>query len=154
MRYSLDAGLWKAVEVYAKTGISLKDGPIRTFRAKYQYNLLRPITYIRRNIDANWLSHLPNPPYPEYSSGLVGLCGPVVQVLINEFGDIPVTDDAYAWRGTPARHYNSLIVLRKEAADSRIYAGIHYWFTQDISIIMGIEVGNEIAKIRVVGPEY
>lgn len=151
---SQDAGLWKAAEVYAKTGIALKDGPIRTFRAKYQYNLLRPITYIRRNIDATWLSHLPNPPYPEYSSGLVGLCGPVVQVLINEFGDIPVTDDAYAWRGAPARHYNSLSLLRKEAADSRIYAGIHYRFTQDISIIMGVEVGNEIARIRVVGPEY
>jgi hypothetical protein len=33
---SQNSGLWKAAEVYAKTGIALKDGPINTFRAKYQ----------------------------------------------------------------------------------------------------------------------
>lgn len=151
---SQHSGLWKAAEVYAKTGIALKDGPINTFRAKYQYNLLRPITYIRRHIDANWLSHLVNPPYPEYTSGLVGFYSPIIQVLINEFGDIPVTDDAYAWRGVPARQFSSLSQLRAEAATSRVYAGIHYRFTQEVSIAMGIELGNQIDKVRVVGPEY
>lgn len=151
---SQDAGLWKAAEVYAKTGIAMKDGPINTFRAKYQYNLLRPITYIQRHIDATWLSHLVNPPYPEYSSGLVGFYGPIIQVLINEFGDIPVTDDTYGWRGLPARQYSSLSQLRLEAATSRVYAGIHYRFTQLVSIDMGIELGNHIDKVRVVGPEY
>jgi hypothetical protein len=151
---SQHSGLWKAAEVYAKTGIALKDGPIITFRAKYQYNLLRPITYIRRLIDANWLSYLTTPPYPEYTSGLMGFNGPIIQVLINEFGDIPVMDDAYAWRGVPARQFTSLSQLRAEAAVSRIYAGIHYRFTQDVSIAMGIELGNKIDKVRVVGPEY
>jgi len=80
---SQNAGLWKAAEVYAKTGIALKDGPINTFRAKYQYNLLRPITYIQRDIYVTWLPHFTTPPYPEYTYGLVGLFGPVVQVLIN-----------------------------------------------------------------------
>jgi hypothetical protein len=151
---SQHSGLWKAAEVYAKTGIALKDGAINTFRAKYQYNLLRPITYIRRHIDASWLSHLVTPPYSEYPSGLVGFYGPIIQVLINEFGDIPVTDDAYAWRALPARQFSSLSQLRKEAANSRVYAGIHYQFTQDASIEIGIALGNEIEKIRVVGPEY
>jgi hypothetical protein len=152
---SQHSGLWKAAEVYAKTGIALKDGAIITFRSKFHYNLIRPITYIRRhNNDANWLSHLPNPPYPEYSSGLVGFYGPLTQVLINEFGDIPVTDNAYGWRGLQPRQFNSISQLRLEAALSRIYGGLHYRFTQMISIDMGIELGNEIDKIRVVGPEY
>jgi hypothetical protein len=151
---SQNSGLWKAAEVYAKTGIGLKDGPINTFRAKFQYNLLRPVTYIRRHIDGSWLSHLINPPYPDYPSGLVSNYGPVIQVLIKEFGDIPVTDNAYGWNGLPARHYNSLSQLLAEAAVSRVYAGIHYRFTQDASIEMGIKLGNEIDKIRVVGPEY
>ena len=149
---SQQAGLWKAAEVYAKTGIAFKDGPINTFRAKYHYNFLRPITYIRRHIDANWLSHLVNPPYSEYPSGLVGFYGPVIQVLITEFGDIPVTDNTYDWRGLPARQFSSLSQMRKEASDSRIYAGIHYRFTQDASIAIGVVLGNEISKIRVVGP--
>ncbi|MGZ8535652.1 MAG: vanadium-dependent haloperoxidase [Flavitalea sp.] len=151
---SKNAGLWKAAEVYAKTGIAFKDGPINTFRAKYKYNFLRPITFIRRHIDANWLSHLGNPPYPEYPSGLVGFMGPISQVLINEFGDIPVVDNAYGWRGLPARHFSSLSQMRKEASDSRIYAGIHYRFTQDASIGIGIELGNQIDKIQVVGQGY
>ncbi len=151
---SQHSGLWKAAEVYAKTGIALKDGRIITFRAKYQYNLLRPITYIRRHIDPNWLSYLVTPPYPEYTSGLMSSYGPVLQVLINEFGDIPVTDNAYGWRGLPARQFNSLSQLRAEAAVSRVYAGIHYRFTQDVSIGVGIDLGNQIDKVRVVGPEY
>jgi hypothetical protein len=151
---SQDAGLWKAAEVYAKTGIALKDGPICTFRAKYQYNLLRPITYIQEHIAVGWISHLGNPPYPEYSSGLVGLYGPGIQVLINEFGDIPVTDDTYGWSGMPARQFSSLSQLRLEAALSRVYAGIHYRFTQLVSINMGIDLAKEIDKVRVVGPEY
>lgn len=151
---SQQAGLWKAAEVYAKTGIALKDGPIIVFRAKYQYNLLRPITYIRRHIDATWLSHLTTPPYPEYSSGLMGFYAPITQVLINEFGDIPITDNTYGWRGLPARHFNSLSEMRLEAALSRVYAGIHYRFTQMTSIDMGIELGNQIDRVRVVGPSY
>ncbi len=150
---SQHAGLWKAAEVYAKTGIALKDGPINTFRAKYQYTLLRPATYIRRHIEVSWLPHLINPPYPEYPSGLVGLYGPVVQVLIKTFGNIPATDDVYAWRAVPARHFNSLSQLLAEAAVSRVYAGIHYRFTQDASILINIALGNEIARVQVVGPK-
>ena len=151
---SQHAGLAKAAEVYAKTGMGLKDGPIITFRAKYQYNFLRPITYIRAHIDATWLSHLTNPPYPDYTSGLVGLYGPVIQVLINEFGDVPAVDNAYAWRGRPARNFSSLSEMRLEAALSRVYAGIHYRFTQLVSIDMAKELAREIDKVRVVGPEY
>lgn len=151
---SKNAGLWKAAEVYAKSGIAMKDGGIITFRSKYHYNLLRPITYIRRHMDATWVSHLGNPAYADYPSGLVGFFGPVMQVLINEFGDIPVTDNAYGWRGDQPRQYNSISKMRLEAALSRVYAGIHYRFTQMASIDVGINLANEIHKVRVVGPEY
>ncbi|MGY2132444.1 hypothetical protein ACW9KT_09460 [Hymenobacter sp. HD11105] len=140
--------LGQAAEVYAKTGIAIKDGPINTFRGKFQYNLLRPVTYIQRHIDPTWQTYLPSPPYPEYPSGLVGLNAPVMQVLIREFGDIPITDNAYAWRGLPARQYPSISALMEEAAFSRVYAGIHYPFTQTISIEMGRELGNRIADLN------
>jgi hypothetical protein len=84
----------------------------------------------------------------------VGFFGPVMQVLINEFGDIPVTDNAYGWRGDQPRQYNSISQMRLEAALSRCYAGIHYRFTQEVSIEMGKKLGDEIDKVRVVGPEY
>jgi hypothetical protein len=148
------AKLWEAAEVYAKTGIALKDGGIITFRSKYHYNLIRPITYIKRNIDTAWMSYLTTPPYPEYTSGLVGFHAPYVQVLIKEYGDIPVTDNAYDWRGLPARNFKSLSAMLDEAAISRIYAGLHYRFTQETSIKIGKELGNEIAAIRLVSPKH
>ncbi|MBO9203496.1 MULTISPECIES: vanadium-dependent haloperoxidase [Niastella] len=148
------ANLWKAAEVYAKTGIAFKDGPINTFRSKYHYNLIRPVTYVRRLIDTAWLSYLPTPPYPEYTSGLVGFYAPYIQVLIRSYGDIPVTDNAYEWRGLPARQFTSLSALLDEAALSRIYGGLHYRFTQEISIRFGKVLGNEIAAIRLAVPDY
>jgi hypothetical protein len=148
------AKLWRAAEMYAKTGIALKDGGIITFRSKYHYNLLRPVTYIRRLIDSTWLSYLPNPPYPEYTSGLAGFYAPLIQVLIREYGDIPVTDNAYDWRGLPARRYSSLSALLEEAAFSRVYAGIHYRFTQEATVKFGKILSNEIADLRLVSSKY
>lgn len=148
------ANLWQAAEVYAKTGIAIKDGGIITFRSKYHYNLIRPLTYINRNIDAAWQPYLVNPPYPDYISGLVGFYAPFIQVLKREYGDIDVTDNAYNWRGLSARHYTSLSNLLDEAAVSRVYAGIHYRFTQDISIKVGNALGDKVADLRLLSNKY
>ena len=141
------ADLEKAAVVYAKTGIAMKDGPINTFRSKFLYNLVRPVTYIRQHMDPTWVSYLTTPPYPEYPSGLMGVYAPVFQVLIREVGNISFTDDTYAWRGLPVRHYTSLSKMAEEAALSRVYAGLHYRFTQYKSLEMGQELGNVIADI-------
>lgn len=146
--------LWQAAEMYAKTGIVLKDAGIITFRAKYQYNLIRPITYIQKHIDPVWVSRLINPPYPEYTSGLAGFYTPFIQVLIREFGNIPVTDNAYDFRGLAPRKYNSLWQLAEEAAISRCYGGIHYRFTQNVTLQFGKELGNIIADINLLPHRY
>jgi hypothetical protein len=56
---------------YPRLGIALCDAFIACWRVKYEYNLLRPITYIRANIDPTWGDPLPvtTPPFPEYTSG-------------------------------------------------------------------------------------
>jgi hypothetical protein len=141
------AKLGEAAQVYAKTGIGLKDGLIVIFRDKYHYNLLRPITYIQKHIDPNWQSYLINPPYPEYPSGLSGIYTPVMQVLIRECGDIQVTDNTYVGRGLAPRQYASITELDKEVAMSRVYAGIHYQFTMDLTREMGRKLGDKIANI-------
>ena len=122
------------------------------FRGKYQYNLLRPVTYIQQHIDEAWQSYFPSPPYPEYPSGLAGLYTPFMQVLIRAFGDIPVTDNTYVWRGDAPREYPSITKLVEEAATSRIYAGIHYRFTQNATIEMGKQLGDHISQINLNTP--
>ncbi len=144
---SKHAKLGQAAQVYAKTGIAIRDGNIITFRGKYQYSLIRPVSYINQHLDSTWQPYLFTPPYPEYPSGLSGLYSPAMQVLRREFGDIPVTDHTYDWRGDAPRQYASITELDKEAARSRVYAGIHYQFTMDITREMGKELGNKIANI-------
>ena len=147
---SKKAKLAQAVQTYAKVSIGFKDGPITVWRAKFQYNLVRPITYINKLIDPGWQAYLVTPPYPEYTSGIISVFGPAMQVLKREFGDIPVIDNTYAWRGSGLRQYASISNLLKEVAYSRVLAGIHYQFTQDISVEMSQKLGNEIANIQLI----
>ena len=128
----------------------MKDGIFRTWRSKFHYNLIRPVTYIKNIIDTAWNSYLPTPPYPEYTSGLVSLYAPAIQVLKRTFGDIPITDNTYVFRGDAARSFDSFSKLVEEVAISRVYGGIHYRFTQNISVEFNTNFGNEVADIKLV----
>jgi len=144
------AKLGQAVQIYAKTAIAFKDAAVIIWRGKYDVNLLRPVTYINRHIDAGWTTFLPTPPYPDYPSGLVAFYASSMQVLKRTYGDIPVSDNTYAFRGSAAREYASITDLVNEAGLSRIYAGIHYRFTQEITVDLMKKLGNEIADINLV----
>jgi hypothetical protein len=148
------AKLAEAAEMYAKTGMVGKEGIYRVWKVKFTDNLIRPVTYINKLIDKAWLPFLGTPPYPEYPSGLAGVYTPCIQILTRAYGDIPVSDDAYVWRGIPARNYASLTKLAEEAALSRLYGGIHYRWTQMATLEIGRQLGNEIADIRLVSDKH
>ncbi|WP_152616824.1 vanadium-dependent haloperoxidase [Flavihumibacter solisilvae] len=142
------ANLNQAAQIYAKTGIAFKDAFHLIWRIKFTENLLRPITYINNLIDPAWTSHLPTPPYPDYPSGLAGVYTPVMQILKREYGNIPISDRTYVWNGSAPRNYASIDKMVEEAAISRVYAGIHYRFTQYATIDIGTDLGNRIADIK------
>jgi hypothetical protein len=151
---SQNVNLGKAAEIYAKTGIAFKDAFYRIWKVKFKENLLRPVTYINKVIDPAWQSYLITPPYPEYPSGLAGVYTPFMQVLTRAFGDVPVTDNTYTLNGVAPRHYATFTKLSEEAAVSRIYAGIHYRFTQNITLEIGKKFGDEIADINLIPSKY
>ena len=64
-----DASLATAAETYTKVGLAVCDAFIACWHAKYAYNVLRPVTYLRRLVDPSWLPLLVTPPFPEYPSG-------------------------------------------------------------------------------------
>ena len=151
---SKNVKLAKAAEIFAKTSIAIKDAGVIVWRSKFdpKFNLLRPQTYINRHIDPekDWASFLGNPPYPDYLSGLVSLYASSMQVLKREYGDIPITDKAYVWRGSGTREYDSISDLVVEAGFSRVLAGIHYQFTQDVTIRETGKLGDKIADLDLV----
>jgi hypothetical protein len=60
------SSLAAAAEAYALVGMAVCDASIACWYRKYIDNLLRPVTYIKRLIDPDWLPPLVTPPFPEY----------------------------------------------------------------------------------------
>lgn len=137
-----DLGLDVVAEGYARLGIAVADAFICCWRTKYEWNLLRPVTYIRAHIDASWLPPIATPPFPSYTSGHSTQSGATSYILADLLGEIPFTDDTHVANGLPARSFSGFTEAAEEAAVSRLYGGIHYVFDNDA----GFEAGQDIAR--------
>jgi hypothetical protein len=138
-----------AAEAYAKLGITLTDAFITIFHAKYQYNLVRPVTYIQDNIDQTWLPYLVRTPSnPSYSSGHSTQSRAAAEVLTDLFGDKAFIDttriDHHLIPPQDPRAFNSFKEAAAEAAISRLYGGIHYAFDNNDGRSSGRCVGEAI----------
>jgi hypothetical protein len=122
------ARLDKAALAYALTGVAGNDALIACFETKYQYTLLRPVTYIREVMGhTTWNPYIGTPAHPEYSSSHSALSSACAAVLQKLFGNVsPFTDRTNDYLGLAPRTYSSLTAIGDEASQSRLYAGIHY----------------------------
>ena len=139
------AMLDKAALVFAKMGITQSDARISCWSAKYEYNLVRPITYINEFIEPkkNWTAFITTPNHPEYPSAHSSFSAPAASVLADEFGEkYSFTDYTYDFLQLPARTYTSFAHAAIEAGNSRVLGGLHYRF----SITAGNQLGISIAE--------
>jgi hypothetical protein len=144
--------LAKAAEVYAKVGIAVADAFVSCWKCKYIHNYMRPISYIRSNIDLTWVSVLSTPPFPEYTSGHSVQSGAAARVLSDLFGTTyAFVDNTHASRtdinGTP-RAFKSFNEMASEAAISRLYGGIHFREAIEKGVEQGTRVGVEVGKLK------
>lgn len=129
----------KSVDVLARIGVAEADAFIGCWNTKFEVNLLRPVTYIRKLIDPKWESLLITPPFPEYPSGHSTQSGAAASVLTQVFGENFSFEDASHERdGLNKRHYSSFWAAAQEAALSRLYGGIHF----RAAIEQGLEQGR------------
>lgn len=129
-------------EVLATLGITMADAFIGCWAAKFEFNLLRPVTYIRRHIDPNFEPLLNTPPFPEYPSGHSTQSGAAATVLTAAFGDDFAFDDhTHEDEGLPVRSYTSFWAAAEEAGISRLYGGIHYRFAVEEGLTQGRCIG-------------
>lgn len=133
----------------AKLGIAQADAFISCWSTKFKYNLLRPVTYIRRHIDPDWEPLLITPPFPEYTSGHSTQSGAASTVLTAVFGEDFAFDDAtHVDEGLPVRSFPSFTAAAEEAAVSRLYGGIHFRFGNQAGLDQGRAVGAHAAALR------
>ena len=114
-------------EVLARLGVAMADGFIGCWQVKYQYDAVRPLTYIRHMIDPKWESLINTPPFPEYPSGHSVQSAAAATVLTAYFGpDFAFDDASRSDDGLPARSFPNFWAAADEAGLSRLYGGIHF----------------------------
>lgn len=140
-----------AAKSIARLGMGLHDATVASWKVKYHYNMLRPETYIRENIDKDFISLINSQATPEYSSSAsaIGMAG--AEILGEIFGyNYAFTDRTHENRkdidGTP-RSYPSFQHMAEEINNSNLYGGIHYRFSLEAGQQQGNLIGKNINRL-------
>jgi hypothetical protein len=140
--------LQDAAVLYCKHGIAGNDAGISCVKTKFQYNVVRPVTYIRTVLGhPNWNPVIFTPPFPEYTSGHASVSMAYATVLEDRFGRIPFTDHSFD-KSYGSRKFESFEAYAKEAALSRMYGGIHYRFGMDEGLKQGKKVAAMVNQLK------
>jgi len=141
--------LAQAAEQLAKIGMGLNDAGIVCWRAKFDFDLLRPITYINTYIDANWTPLISTPPFPTYTSGHSTFSAVTGQLLTSKFGNnTSFTDSSKISYGFTPRSFSNFISAAQEAATSRLYGGIHYEFDNTSGFTCGQDIAGNVMALN------
>lgn len=142
-----DAAL--SAEVMARLGVGMADAFIGCWRSKFEHDLVRPMSYIRKVIDPAFEPLLITPPFPEYPSGHSTLSGAAAAVLTASFGGEMAFEDAtHEDDGLPARPFPNFWAAAEEAAISRLYGGIHFRAAVEQGLEQGRCIGAHAAALR------
>ena len=141
--------LYEASVLLAKLGIAESDAAVVCWRAKFSSNLLRPISYIRSYIDANWIPLINTPPFPSYISGHSSFSGAAATILSAEIGNaVSFTDSSKITDGFKPRFFSNFYEAAQEAAISRLYGGIHYSFDNENGLKCGQDIAANVQKLK------
>jgi len=132
----------REVDLLARLSVVMADAFISCWTTKYEFDLIRPVTYIRANIDPAFTPILITPPFPEYPSGHSTQSAAAAEVMTQFFGDNFAFEDASHVRdGLPPRKFASFRAAAEEAGISRLYGGIHF----RTAIERGLDQGHCVA---------
>src|SRR5215475_508661 len=123
--YRLDTNPPRAARVYALVSIAFYDSFIACWDAKYTYWAIRP-----NQLDSTITTLFPNPNHPSYPSAHASLSGAQAEVLAYLF-----PRDAEFIRG-----------LAAEAANARLWAGIHFRSDLDAGLALSKQVAELIIE--------
>lgn len=120
-------------KAFVKLGIGIHDATVTAWRVKYKYNMQRPETYIKENIDGDFISLINSQATPEYSASPSSVAMTSAEIFSDLFGfNYAFTDRTHEFRkdinGSP-RSYKTFQQMADEINMSSLYGGIHYRFS-------------------------
>jgi hypothetical protein len=142
--------LVKNAHFYAMVAMGMADAHVAMTVAKYDNHFWRPITAIRNGEkdgnpktapDSGWEPLLGTPLHPEYPCGHCIMAATIATVVAGEFGNaarMTFIDPGMPGAGqalTPAEYARNVSM-------SRIYAGVHYRFSNEAAEGMGRKIGQ------------
>ena len=135
---------------FSALSAGLADAAIEGFGAKYEYRLWRPVTAIQLGDtdgnaatagDATWSPLFATPAHPSYISTHSDLSGTGASILSAFFGD----DEAFTFSiAGDTRSFTSLHQAELDAANSRLWGGIHFRFDNEAGLALGEGVGARV----------
>jgi hypothetical protein len=139
-----------AALTYVKVGLAIYEASNVLFTNKYQFNLIRPVTYIRDNISPGWSTYVPTPNHPEFPSGHSTTGGAALGMMSSIFGEnFNITLHTYDYLNYPPRSYTSFTQMLKDISNSRFLGGLHYKATLEKSEAQGRKVAeNVLATVK------
>ena len=153
-------GLLENARLFALLGITLADVAVVVWDAKYHFASWRPVTAVREASrignarilgDPDWMPVLTTPPFPEYPSGHSAFSAAAARALAMFYGTdaiaLDVTTRAASLPGM-SRHFDLLSDAAEEAGLSRIYGGIHFYFSHIDAAATGRRVAEFIFAQR------
>ena len=139
----------RSTEALALVGVTVADAFIGCWDAKFEFDLIRPISYITKHIDPKWQALLITPPFPEYPSGHSTQSGAAAVALTHLFGEnYAFTDATHEADGLKPRSFTSFWDAAEEAGISRLYGGIHFRAAIERGLEQGRCIGDYAAKLK------
>jgi PAP2 superfamily/PEP-CTERM motif len=136
---------------FATLSTGLADAGIEGFAAKYEYRLWRPVTAIQLGDndtnpdtvgDPNWTPLFNTPAHPSYISTHSDLSATGAAILNAYFGD---DFGPFSFTiGPDTRTFTSLSQARLDAANSRLWGGIHFRFDNEAGLKLGDDVSARV----------
>ena len=144
----LNVSLIEGAHLYAGLFITENDAAIGCFKAKYTYNMIRPVTYIQTIMKhSDWNPLIITPPHPEYPAAHATVSMSGATILTKMLGNnVSFTDNTYGYRGFKSHHFNNFTEAAREAGMSRLYGGIHYRKSIEAGFTQGERIADYISN--------
>lgn len=134
--------------LFGLLSVAIADASIATWDAKYTYDYWRPVTAIRLAdldgnaatiSDPNWTPLIVTPPHPSYMSAHAAVAGTAGTILGAFLGD---ANPFCLTAGANSRCWTGYDAAALDAANSRLWGGIHWSFDNTV----GLDVGQSLGR--------
>ena len=140
--------LQQACIIYAKNGMAMSDVIICCCKAKYKYNAINPVSYIRNVLgQREWNSVYLSDFYPEYPSNMTACVAASVSILESSFGKNYHFIDSTQNALYGSRSYASFSELLDEQEKISLLGGLNFRFSVDAAKLQGRKVGELINQL-------